>query len=150
MEAMAAVDLEMLREVELFSALSSDQVRPFADAAQETTHEVGEALTEEGSHGYRFHLLLEGSASVDRSGREVATVGPGDFVGEIGLLGGGPSTATVRCTALARALTLRREEFWAVLEAEPAIALRILEVVCRRLEHQFRHGARSNLGGDVD
>jgi CRP/FNR family transcriptional regulator, cyclic AMP receptor protein len=146
MEPMAVVDLEMLRRAELFSALTADQVRPFADAAQETSHEEGELLTEEGSHGHRFHLLLEGSASVEQEGLEIATVGPGDFIGEIGLLGGGPSTATVRCTSPVRALTLRREEFWAVLESEPSIALRILEVVCRRLESQFRIGPRANLG----
>jgi CRP-like cAMP-binding protein len=140
-----AVDLDLLRRAEIFSALTPDQIRPFAEAAQETTHPVGEALTEEGSYGHRFHLLLEGSASVEREGREIDVVGPGDFIGEIGLLGGGPSTATVRCTSPVRALTLRREEFWAVLEAEPSIALRILEVVCRRLERQFRVGPHANL-----
>jgi CRP/FNR family cyclic AMP-dependent transcriptional regulator len=146
----AAVDLGMLRQAELFSALTPEQIRPFAEAAREATHPVGETLTEEGSHGHRFHLLLEGSATVDRGGEEVATIGPGDFVGEIGLLGGGPSTATVRCTSPVRALTLRREEFWAVLEAEPHIALRILEVVCRRLERELRPGPRANLGDRTD
>jgi CRP/FNR family cyclic AMP-dependent transcriptional regulator len=146
MRAMATIDVEMLRRAELFSALSPEQVRPFAEAAAETDHEEGENLTEEGVHGHRFHLLLEGTASVERAGREVATVGPDDFIGEIGLLGGGPSTATVRCTSPVRALTLRREEFWAVLEQEPSIALRILEVVCRRLERELLPGPRANLG----
>ena len=143
---MATVDVDMLRRAELFSALSPDQVRPFAESASESGHAEGDLLTEEGTHGHRFHLLLEGSASVERDGREIATVGAGDFIGEIGLLGGGPSTATVRCTSPVRALTLRREEFWAVLEAEPSIALRILEVVCRRLQRQFRVGPHANLG----
>ncbi|HJV04716.1 MAG TPA: cyclic nucleotide-binding domain-containing protein [Actinomycetota bacterium] len=139
------IDPEMLRRSELFAALTPEQIRPFAEAARETIHQEGETLTEEGTLGYRFHLLLEGSAVVDRGGREVARIGPGDFVGEIGLLGGGPSTATVRCVTPVRALTLRREEFWAVLEAEPRIALRILEVVCRRLERELRPGPTANL-----
>jgi CRP/FNR family transcriptional regulator, cyclic AMP receptor protein len=146
-EDAAVADPESLRRAELFAALTPDQVRPFAEAARETTHPVGETLTEEGSHGHRFHLFLEGSAVVERGGEEVATIGPGDFVGEIGLLGGGPSTATVRCTSPVRALTLRREEFWAVLEAEPRIALRILELVCRRLERELRPGPTANLHG---
>jgi CRP-like cAMP-binding protein len=108
-------------------------------------HGPGEALTEEGSIGYRFYLLLDGSAVVERGGDTVATIGAGDFVGEIALLGGGRSTATVRCQAATRCLTLRREEFWAVLEAEPAIALRILEVVARRLERELRPDSRANL-----
>jgi CRP-like cAMP-binding protein len=95
--------------------------------------------------GYRFHLLLDGQAVAERGGVVVGTVSAGEFVGEIGLLGGGPATATVRCTRPTRCLTLRRERFWEVLEAEPAIALRILEVVCRRIVAESQAGATHNL-----
>lgn len=109
-----------------------------------TQHEPGETLTEEGAIGYRFFLLLGGSAIVERGGENVATIGAGDFVGEIALLGGGRSTATVRCQESTRSLTIRREAFWGVLEAEPAIALRILEVVARRLEQELRANSGAN------
>ena len=95
--------------------------------------------------GHRFHLILDGEARAERGGDEVGTVGRGEFVGEIGLLGGGAATATVRCTAPTRCLELRRERFWEVLEAEPAIALRILEVVCRRLVRETGTGPTANL-----
>lgn len=134
---MADIDLEWLRKVTAFSVLSPDQLRKLAQAADVTEHPEGEPLTEEGVVGHRFHLILEGGATVDRGGRRIATLGPGDFVGEIGLLGGGRSTASVRCTVPTRCLTLRREAFWQVLEEEPAIALRILEVVARRLEQEL-------------
>lgn len=146
MSGVADLDPERLRRVTVFSVLGDDQLEKLLDAAEITEHDEGEALTEEGVLGYRFHLLLDGAAVVERGGEEVATIGPGDFVGEIGLLGGGPSTATVRCTSPARCLSLRREAFWATLEAEPHIALRILEVVCRRLEHDLRHDPHTNLG----
>lgn len=134
---MADVDLEWLRKVTAFSVLSPDQLGRLAQAADVTEHAEGEPLTEEGVVGHRFHLILEGGATVDRTGRRIATLGLGDFVGEIGLLGGGRSTASVRCTVPTRCLTLRREAFWQVLEEEPAIALRILEVVARRLEQEL-------------
>lgn len=145
MPPVADVDLEWLRKVTVFSVLAPEQLGRLAEAAEVTEHPEGDLLTEEGVLGHRFHLILEGGAVVDRGGTEVATIGPGDFVGEIGLLGGGPSTASVRCTAPTRCLTLRREAFWLVLEEEPAIALRILEVVCRRLEQELRPGPRANL-----
>jgi CRP/FNR family cyclic AMP-dependent transcriptional regulator len=144
-DAPVDVDPESLRRSEIFSALSNDQLSRVIQVAEVTEHPSGEVLTEEGGIAYRFHLLLEGSALVSRGAETVAHVGPGDFVGEIGLLGGGRSTATVRCDAPTRCLTLRREEFWAVLEAEPAIALRILEVVSRRLERELRADPRANL-----
>ena len=146
---MADVDLEWLRKVTVFSVLSPEQLGTLADAGEVTEHGEGEALTEEGVLGHRFHLVLDGGAVVERGGDEVARIGPGDFVGEIGLLGGGPSTATVRCTGPTRCLTLRREAFWRVLEDEPTIALRILEVVSRRLEAELRTGPHGNLTGST-
>ena len=142
MRAVAQVDLEQLRKVTVFSALAPEQLQRMTDAAEVTEHPEGDLLTEEGVLGHRFHLILEGEAVVERAGTEVARIGAGDFVGEIGLLGGGPSTATVRSTTPIRCLTLRREDFWRVLEQEPSIALRILEVVARRLEQELQPGAR--------
>ena len=131
--AMSDIDPDLLRRVTVFSTCTTEQLRRLADAATVTEHPAGELLAEEGVIGHRFHLLLEGAAQAERDGAVVGGVRAGEFVGEIGLLGGGPATATVRCTEPTRALTLRREQFWEVLEAEPAIALRILEIVCRRI-----------------
>jgi hypothetical protein len=143
--AVAEVDVERLRGATLFSVLGPEQLQRFLDAATVTDHGDGEPLTEQGVLGHRFHFIVDGTAAVERDGSVIATIGPGEFVGEIGLLGGGPSTATVRCTTPTRCLTLRRESFWEVLEAEPAIALRILEVVCRRIANEWRPDARANI-----
>jgi CRP/FNR family transcriptional regulator, cyclic AMP receptor protein len=142
---MTRVDPEALRKATVFSTCTAEDLTRMVQASEVTKHGVGDSLTEQGVVGYRFYLLLEGSAVVDRDGSTIGSVGPGEFVGEVGLLGGGPSTATVRCTAPTTCLTLRREAFWAVLEERPAIALRILEVVCRRLEHAFQQSRAGNL-----
>jgi cAMP-dependent protein kinase regulator len=138
------VDVQQLKRATVFSVLSDEQLGRIVAAATETGHAEAEALTEQGVIGHRFHLILEGTADVERDGEHVADLGRGDFVGELGLLGGGPSTATVRATSRVRCLTLEREAFWAVLEDEPAIALRILEVVSRRIVQ--RPDAHMNLG----
>ena len=142
-----SADIAQLKRATVFSVLSNEQLERMADAATETDHPVGEALTEQGVIGYRFHLILDGSAEVERDGEHIADLGRGDFVGELGLLGGGPSTATVRATRPIRCLTLQREAFWEVLEREPAIALRILEVVSRRIVQQARADHGTNLAG---
>jgi hypothetical protein len=142
------VDPELLRRATVFSTCSADQLSRMVAVAEVTEHAAGQELTQAGVIGHRFHLILDGAADVERAGASVATVPKGEFVGEIGLLGGGPATATVRCTEPTRCLTIRRERFWEVLEAEPAIALRILEVVCRRLSREFRQGAGANLSPD--
>ncbi|HEX9377713.1 MAG TPA: cyclic nucleotide-binding domain-containing protein [Actinomycetota bacterium] len=143
---MSDIDPETLRRVTVFSTCTSEQLSRLAEAATVTEHAAGDLLAEQGVIGHRFHLLLEGGAEAERDGQALGTVEAGEFVGEIGLLGGGAATATVRCTEATRCLTLRRERFWEILEAEPAIALRILEVVCRRIVRQVQTGATQNLG----
>jgi CRP-like cAMP-binding protein len=143
----ADVDPEVLRTVTVFSTCTTEQLARLTEAATVTEHSEGEYLTEEGVMGHRFHLLLEGSAEAERGGRVVGSVSAGEFVGEIGLLGGGAATATVRCTSPVRCVTLRREDFWQLLEDEPAIALRILEVVCRRLVQEIGTSPTANLHG---
>src|SRR6266567_882864 len=130
---MTDIDPEVLRRVTVFSTCTSEQLSRLAAAATLAEHPPGDPLTEQGVMGHRFHLLLEGEAEAERNGTVVGRVGRGEFVGETGLLGGGAATATVRSLSPIRCLELRRERFWEVLEQEPAIALRILEVVCRRI-----------------
>lgn len=142
-----SADIAQLKRATVFSVLSNEQLERMAAAATETEHPVGEALTEQGVIGHRFHLILDGTAEVERDGEHIADLGRGDFVGELGLLGGGPSTATVRATRPIRCLTLQREAFWEVLEKEPAIALRILEVVSRRMVREARADHGTNLAG---
>ena len=142
---MDASTADALAGAGVFSALTREQREVLVGEAEVARHDPGEALTEEGAVGHRFHLLLDGAAVVERGGSEVGSLGPGDFAGEIALLGGGKATATVRATQPTRCLTLGRERFWSVLEREPAIALRILEAVCRRLEAEAT--AAGNLRG---
>jgi CRP-like cAMP-binding protein len=144
---MAKVDPELLQRATVFSTCTVEQLSRLAEAAEITEHAAGELLTEEGSLEHRFHLILEGEAEVTRGGKRVGTVNQGEFLGEVAMLGGGRATATVRCTVPTRCLTIRRQPFWEVLEAEPAIALRILEVVCRRLAEESRATATANLPG---
>lgn len=131
---MARVDPAVLKRVAVFSTVSDEGRAHVLDVAEETDHEPGSELTQEGVVGHRFHLLLEGAGVVLRGGAPIAEVHAGDFVGEIALLGGGRYTATVRCTEPTRCLTIERQAFWDLLEVHPEIALRILEVVCRRTE----------------
>jgi CRP/FNR family transcriptional regulator, cyclic AMP receptor protein len=142
----ATADPTMLKRTDLFSALNEEQSSRLVQAGETTEHAAGEELATEGVRGHRFRLILTGAAEVMRGGRYVATVGPGDFIGEVALLGGGTATATVRCTEPATCLTIWREAFWSVLEEEPAIALRILEVVCRRLARELQENPTANLG----
>src|SRR4051794_12003200 len=89
--AMTEIDPDALRRVTVFSTCTTEQLRRLAEAATVTDHAPGELLAEQGVIGHRFHLLLSGAADAERDGSAVGAVRAGEFVGEIGLLGGGPA-----------------------------------------------------------
>lgn len=99
----------------------------------------GASIVREGDKGDTFFVILEGEAKVvNRAGRVVNRVYPGDFFGEISLLDGGPRTATVIADTPMVLLGLSRSAFQALLAADPAVAVKLLQysaAMLRRIAH---------------
>ena len=89
-------------------------------------------LTEQGRSGREFFLVLDGQASCLVDAIEVASFGPGDYFGEMALLDGGPRHATVIARGPMDVLVLETREFWALLDAAPSIAKKLLIVLAQR------------------
>ena len=85
----------------------------------------GVNLTGEGASGYEFFVLRAGTATVTINGIEVRTLGPGDFFGELAILGDGRRTATVTTASPAQVLVLFGTEFRRLQQAYPETAERI-------------------------
>jgi voltage-gated potassium channel len=94
----------------------------------------GVNLTGEGASGYSFYILSHGTASVSIDGVEVNTLGPGDFFGELAILGDGVRTATVTTTSPSRLLVLFGTEFRQLQQEQPDLASRIEAGVRARLQ----------------
>jgi Cyclic nucleotide-binding domain len=82
---------------------------------------AGETVVREGDSADRFYIIKEGEVAVtrrDRAGREaaLATLGPGQFFGEMGLLEDAPRTASVHAKTDLEVLALDREAFRRVVE----------------------------------
>jgi hypothetical protein len=111
----------------------------------ETTEELtyrhfqpGETVLRQGELADRFYIITQGEVSVTRQDREgqeiqVATLGPGKFFGEIGLLADRPRTATVRAQTQVELLALDRETFRRMVESSHETADDILKVATERL-----------------
>jgi len=124
---------QALSDVPLFSGLSRRHLKHVASMAREEDHAEGAVLAEEGRPGETFYVLLGGEARVERGGRKVAQLLPGDFFGEIALIDGGPRTASVVAETPLSTLTITRKRFRKVLEEDPSIVVRMLEELARRL-----------------
>jgi CRP-like cAMP-binding protein len=125
--------LDHLGSVPLFSGLSKKELREVARAADEIDVEEGRELVTEGRTGHEFFLIVGGQAAVRRKGRKVATLGPGQYFGELALLDRGPRSATVVAATDMRLLVLGQREFAGLLEVLPGVAAKLLSTMAKRL-----------------
>ena len=125
--------LEHLRSVRLFSAASKKELSLLGKASDEVSVPAGHELTVEGQIGHEFFLILDGQTKVKMKGRTVATLGPGQYFGELALLDKGPRNATVTAETAMTLLVLGQREFSAVLDDVPTLTHKLLQAMAARL-----------------
>ena len=123
-----------LTAVPLFASLSETELAEVAGWFEVKNVSSGVRLVGEGATGYSFFAIREGELAVTAGGREVASLGPGDFFGEMALLGGGRRKATVTTTSPACVLVLFGTDFRLLQENHPGIAGQLEAAMLRRLD----------------
>jgi CRP-like cAMP-binding protein len=124
---------ERIAQVPIFSNCTQKELALVARAAKEVTHRSGTIIAREGQRGLGLFVILEGRCSVTIGGMRRATLGAGDFFGEIALLDGGPRSATVTAETDVRLAGLTEWVFRGLLQEHPSIAIKTLESVAGRL-----------------
>lgn len=125
--------LDHLQQVPLFSTLSKKELRQVASLSTELDFQDGKELISEGAHDAALLIVVKGSAIVRRNGRKVATLGPGDFAGELALLTKQERNATVVADGSITALVVDARSFRQLLDEVPAVTKKMLYVVAERL-----------------
>ncbi len=136
-------NLDLIRRVPLFSSLTPAQAEAIADAVVKRRFKRGECIVEQGKKSNCLAIVLTGRARVvttDSRGREVilATMNPGDYVGEMSLIDNQPHSATVRCEVQTDALILGRAEFARCLPENSSMAYAVMKGLVQRLRHADR------------
>ena len=140
-DVMADPRVEALTNVPLFAGLSAGDLATIADVVEERSAEAGGVLTEQGADGDEFYIVAEGSVEIRQDGHKIGAMGPGDHLGEIALIFGGPRTATAVVTEPSRLLVVGKDDFSAMLQAHPRIEDKILTTVTPTAEpEQARAG----------
>lgn len=130
---------DRLAQIELFAELNAKELKRVARFMTTVQITPGRDLTVQGSPGREFMIISEGEASVRRNGRLIATLGPGDFFGELAVVAGVPRTATVTAETPMVVEALNRRELSTVLDENPGIARKILIGAVKRL-HELEEG----------
>jgi len=119
------VTSSQLAGVPLFASLDEQELADAAGRFEERSVGEGVDLVGEGAAGYCFFVLREGSAVVSAHGNQIRELGPGDYFGEVAILGDGRRSATVTTTTPSQLLVLFGTEFRRSQEDQPEIAARL-------------------------
>jgi CRP/FNR family transcriptional regulator, cyclic AMP receptor protein len=122
-----------LGDIWLFSACSASQLKTIRRQVEEVTVQAGRVLCEEGSVGREFFFIVSGTAVVRVKGRKVATLGPGQYFGELSLLDRKPRSATVVSETPMSLLVLEQRRFNGLLDEMPTLSHKLLVAMCQRL-----------------
>jgi CRP/FNR family transcriptional regulator, cyclic AMP receptor protein len=131
------MDEAPLREIPLFAGLSKKERRGVARQADEVDIEAGRQLVREGEFAYEFFAIEEGTAEVKRGDQFLAELGPGDFFGEMGLVGNVTRNATVTTTSPTTVIVMTGSAFRQIDRDLPEVAKKIRKAVeerCHQLE----------------
>ena len=132
--------LSALRRIPLLASLPNAELERLASRAKQVQHEAGDELVKEGTSGASAYFIAEGTCEVRRkrggANRRVATLGPGDFFGELAIVDPSPRTASVIATDALSAFVLEGYDFLSALKANKGMALHLVKVLASRLRAQ--------------
>lgn len=126
------MDEARLKDVPLFAALSKGDRQLVAHNAEEVDVADGKELMTEGETGYEFFVVEQGTGEVRRGDAVIDTIGPGDFMGEMALLGNTPRNATVVATSPMALIVITGPSFRHIEREMPAVAAQIRAAVEER------------------
>jgi CRP-like cAMP-binding protein len=127
------MDPASLKDVPLFADLSRRVRRIVAQHADEVELAAGTEIVSEGALAYELFVIVEGTADVSEDGAKIAEVGPGDVVGEIGVLKTHMRTATVTATTPVKAIVVYGPELTALGETMPEVFTELESLIEERL-----------------
>ena len=127
--------VETLATVPLFSACSKKELQMVAKAADHVTVAAGQVVVTEGAAGTEFFVIIDGRARVERHGRQVASLGPGGFFGDLALLDRAPRNASVIADSELEVARIGQRAFDALLD-HPGFSKKLLAGLARRLRQE--------------
>jgi CRP/FNR family transcriptional regulator, cyclic AMP receptor protein len=123
------MDPNRLKEIPIFSHLSDEEAKRLAAFATETSVADGQILMKQGDYSTELIGIQEGTADVIQDGQKIASLGPGDLIGEMGLLDREPRNADVIATSPMRVMKLTH---WEIRRMSDDTLARIKEIIHKR------------------
>jgi CRP/FNR family transcriptional regulator, cyclic AMP receptor protein len=126
------MDRARVTSMKLFAGLSRRERDEIARCTDEVDVQEGKRLVTEGDFAYEFFVIQEGTAQVVRGGEHVTDLGPGDFMGEMGIVQRTARNASVIATSPMKLAVMTAHQLESVSRSMPAVAERIRRAVEER------------------
>jgi CRP-like cAMP-binding protein len=129
--------LALMEKVEILSALSKAELKKLVERVSVKTYAIGEVPVRQGEAGASFYIIKSGRVDVvvekfPGESAVVATLGPGNFFGEMSLLTGAARTASIHVKEDAEFIVIDKESFGTTLVHNPPIAESLSHILSER------------------
>jgi CRP-like cAMP-binding protein len=122
-----------LAEVALFQHCTPKELTRLASITDQAVLETGQVLCRQGEVATAAYVIDDGEANVKIGTQVIGTVGPGESVGEMGLLDYRPRSATVVASSPMKVYVINARRFESVLEDAPTLARSLLRELTGRI-----------------
>jgi CRP-like cAMP-binding protein len=125
---------DLLAKVPLLSGLSRKELEKLSRDFASRTFPAGSVVVREGDdRGIGFFVVAAGEGTVSVNGKQVGTVGPGDYFGEVALISDRVRTATVTATTDLECLVMTMWDFRSFVRGDAEVAWKLLQHVGQML-----------------
>ncbi|MGA8302762.1 MAG: cyclic nucleotide-binding domain-containing protein [Thermoplasmata archaeon] len=122
-----------LKRSPLLASLTDRQLKRLATFAKVRDIAKDAVVVTKGEKGIGFYVVLEGQVQVRKDGKALASLGPGEFFGELALFDGRARSADVVTLEPTTVVVLSRWEFWGFAEDHPEVLRLLFEAMASRL-----------------
>jgi CRP-like cAMP-binding protein len=134
----------LLRAHVIFGGLTHDDIDQICRFTSSRTLSRGNTIFAKGDPGHALFAIRSGVVKISApspDGREAIfnLLHSGDIFGEIALLDGYPRTADAIAVTDCELIAIERRDFLKFVHEEPSVALKLIELLCKRLRHASKH-----------
>lgn len=135
-------------QIPLFSGCTPEELEAIDRLTDEVSIPAGRTVLGQGDLGQEFALIVSGEADIVKDGALVATIGPGDYFGEVALLDSINRTASVVARTELVLEVLDRRGFNTLLDDLPRLARSLLKGLAHRLSELEAENERLRSASD--
>jgi PPM family protein phosphatase len=117
---------DILARMPLFRPLNDREILRILQVTEVAAYRNAEVVMEQGAKGEELFIVLTGKVKVMRGDAQLATLNPGDHVGEMALVRSQPRSATVVSDGVSELMMIRRRDFFEILRKEHQLAVKLL------------------------